>query len=495
MRSGRLDSFHEPGGFVLGVDAFEDYALDLQERFDRVSPYSEMVAVRKVSVHAALAESDPKLHRACAEVLVKANGTGGSGGMRAGDDGWCIDLGLMAAYTYQMCTRSDWFDDYARMDRHSDASNHVCRITRQRVGLSSSSLPLPPSPHGYAVSTKTEPASRYWVPIWRIDRLLERYGIGVGTGGQAQVGGGGDTLPDDTERSPDDLTASVRGGDGRGPASQELADSNTPSGREVIDFLKVDYDTPFLGVHGAARGGLSSLIARRVFAVMVVEVDHRLDVPLSKTIEALSCLAHRYQYALMLKVPCAGGGGPWVDNVDPRSGLHSRFHPLSTRAAYMPLSGRYHQLVNATFGVRRRSVGSVKHLACSEGGEHCGIQDLLLVDMRRRELRQLIALGNAECGTDFPSDVAELWDDDGDEKASGGAGGKSGHALLAHSPTRMSMVGESEHLRPQLWQDPRPTAPRRAKRLPDGTYTCRLVNATEPQEQSNVSRPDAFCLV
>ena len=41
-----LDIF--PGsGMVVGVDAFEDFALDLQYRFDHVPPYSEMRATTK----------------------------------------------------------------------------------------------------------------------------------------------------------------------------------------------------------------------------------------------------------------------------------------------------------------------------------------------------------------------------------------------------------------------------------------------------------------
>ena len=216
----------------------------------------------------------------------------------------------------------------------------------------------------------------------------------------------------------------------------------------------------------ACRAGVARVVQRRAFAVMSLEVAQRLARPLWRTVEALSCLAHAHDYALLLKVPCAGSGGPWVDEVDALSGLRSKFHPLSTRAAYMPLSGRHHALLNRSFGV-----GVTSRSACERGGQHCGIQDLLLVDMRMAELRTLIALGNAECGTTFPSDVAVLWDD--------APHGEAAPAALAafRSPAPMSMVGESEHLRPVLWQDPRPSTPRPATRLPDGTYACRLANS------------------
>lgn len=37
-----LDVFSESGGLVVGVDAWEDFSLDLQRRFDRVPPYATM---------------------------------------------------------------------------------------------------------------------------------------------------------------------------------------------------------------------------------------------------------------------------------------------------------------------------------------------------------------------------------------------------------------------------------------------------------------------
>ena len=48
-----LDSFNHSGA-ILGVDAFEDYAQDLQQRFDEVLPYRDMRTVDKRAVHLAI---------------------------------------------------------------------------------------------------------------------------------------------------------------------------------------------------------------------------------------------------------------------------------------------------------------------------------------------------------------------------------------------------------------------------------------------------------
>ena len=79
----------------------------------------------------------------------------------------------MSAYTYQECSRTDRLNDFERMDRHG-ASDHVCRITRQRAGVSASTLPLPPSAGGYNFSSRgpPHPVTPYLVPVARTDMLL-----------------------------------------------------------------------------------------------------------------------------------------------------------------------------------------------------------------------------------------------------------------------------------------------------------------------------------
>ena len=427
-----LDHFHAPGSIVLGVDAFEDYALDLEHRFHDVPPYSAMRGVEKRSVHAALGTPNARWHTPCPQASTTAGMSGGGGGGGSDSASMCIDLGMMAAYTFASCTRTDWFDDYERMDRHADAADHVCRITRQRAGVSSSRLALPPSAFRYNVSTRIEPGkgrasfAPYLVPLIRADELIRRH---------------------------------------------------VPASRR-IDFLKVDYDTPWSGDKGAAAAGLGALVSARAFAVMSLEIDHRYDSPPSRVIEEIVSLAQAHEYAVMLKVPCAGGGGAWIDRPMPGS----RFNPLGQRAAYLPLSGRYHALVE-----RRWGVGLSAASKCDVGGEHCAIQDLMLVDLQMAELRHLIALGNAECGTRFPHDVTEAWDD----HASPAAAAPWTMPPRFRSPPQMSLVGERENRRPAMWQDPRPTVPRLAKRLPDGTYSCRLRKAELNSSAANAVSAEA----
>ena len=127
----------------------------------------------------------------------------------------------------------------------------------------------------------------------------------------------------------------------------------------------------------------------------------------------------------------------------------------------------------------------------------------MLVDLRMAELRNLVRLGNDECGTSFAHDVHPLWDDDegehepkrGGGSGGGGSGGGGGGAPpQVPSPARMSMLGEREALRPLMWQDPRPSAPRPAVRLPDGSYTCTLL-AQAVDANTNRSGGVEFCKV
>ena len=156
-----LDSFHAPGSLVVGVDAFLDFALDLQHRFDSVEPYASMVQVQKIAVHAAIGKP-----WACE----LGSATNGSCQLR-----WNLDLA--AAFTHQYCSRTNWQDIFAMLERWN-FTDHSCRITRQRAGLSASKLPLPPSP--YAFNTHTDGlrggelpsgAQRYRVPTVTLEQL------------------------------------------------------------------------------------------------------------------------------------------------------------------------------------------------------------------------------------------------------------------------------------------------------------------------------------
>ena len=171
----------------------QDYALDLQHRFDRVQPYASMRTVTKRSIHAAL-----------------------------GSEGWPqVDLSWSAAFTNAHCSSTEWMNEYARMDRHG-ASDHVCRITRQRAGVSTSTLPLPPSRRRYRFSTDLGPdfASRirYMVPATSLPSLLQAHAAG-----------------------------------------------------RHVDLLKIDIDASWRRL----QPELEPLAAARAFSVLVLEVDRR----------------------------------------------------------------------------------------------------------------------------------------------------------------------------------------------------------------------------
>ena len=95
-----LRSFSESGSLVIGVDAFEDFALDLQHRFDELEPFASMRGVTKLSVHASLLP----LGAQSAEYSACPGAPLGS----------CVDMSFMASFSNLMCTRTDFFDDYVR---------------------------------------------------------------------------------------------------------------------------------------------------------------------------------------------------------------------------------------------------------------------------------------------------------------------------------------------------------------------------------------------
>ena len=139
--------FNHTGGLVVGIDGFEDYALDLQHRFDSVEPFSKLVGVHKVALHAAVhnQSSDP------------------------------VNLGYFAKMAVTCCGGA-WCHHFWRLDARGH-SDHYCRITRRRVALhcptavchnvsSNGDLPLPPTSYtpGLFRFDARELASRYLAP-------------------------------------------------------------------------------------------------------------------------------------------------------------------------------------------------------------------------------------------------------------------------------------------------------------------------------------------
>ena len=142
-------------------------------------------------------------------------------------------------------------------------SDHMCRITRQRLGFSASNLTMPPSAY---VPEVFERAARgnvtryswpeYKVPTVRADSLWRRH----------------------LERHP---TSPRR-----------------------IDFLKIDVDRPWHSL------GLEGLFSARAFKVLVIECDNSWDGGAVfrawgvSSADQLAWVARMHGYDTFIKVPC-----------------------------------------------------------------------------------------------------------------------------------------------------------------------------------------------
>ena len=92
-------------GMVVGVDAFEDFALDLQYRFDQVPPYSEMRATTKRAFALGIGPTDNQT----------------------------LHLDGLARMHISCCASGYWCRNvHADMERRG--SDHLCKLTRMRLG-------------------------------------------------------------------------------------------------------------------------------------------------------------------------------------------------------------------------------------------------------------------------------------------------------------------------------------------------------------------------
>ena len=130
-----LDFFHDAGGRVLAVDAIEDYAHDLQYRFDSVPPYRDMHQVEKRAVSLAISHVDGSHVNLWGAMRKMVN--------------CCADRCLMPA-PFCCGHRSQVLE--------RRGSDHICMITRMRLGI------LPPDgrtahPSIHASPTTTAPTA------------------------------------------------------------------------------------------------------------------------------------------------------------------------------------------------------------------------------------------------------------------------------------------------------------------------------------------------
>ena len=313
-----LHHWNATGSLVVGVDIVEDYALDLQYRFNDVEPYRSMANVEKRALHRAL--------------------TGRRGSRRT-----------MPA-VFALSCKPGW----SRIERMLNISDHYCRITRQRLGISPSRLPLPRSNY----------------PQWWADVLRTM-----------------DSSANSSRPAPRIKTPAVQAG-----RADEIW-REAPLHSRHIDFLKVDVDRPWRQV------GIDDLISRRAISAMVIEVDNTWSWERShyfhpgariamlsagmenvSKVDLLVFFGRRHGYASYLKVPCCAR---------PSDGLESASPQRSDRkfsAYYLPLSSPAEPYEPSGIDVRRMGF----------------IQDLLLVDASDPKAQATLErLGRASCYEEF----------------------------------------------------------------------------------------------
>lgn len=161
-------------------------------------------------------------------------------------------------------------DDFSRFDRHG-ASDHVCRIPRQRAGVSNSTLPLPAGKYPFS----TDSTRPYLVLTRSLDEIWRTVAFG-----------------------------------------------------RFVDVLKVDVDQNW----DLLEPELVPLLAAQALGVLTLEVDRNIGGRAWQIVERINCLLWQFGFALFLKVPCAGGGGADAarDNI-PLWSQRTAYMPLSGR--------------------------------------------------------------------------------------------------------------------------------------------------------------------
>ena len=234
-----LDIF--PGsGMVVGVDAFEDYALDLQYRFDHVPPYSEMRAPTKRAFALGIGATDNQT----------------------------LHLDGMAR-THIMCCANGYWCGTAHASLESRGSDHMCKLTRMRLGET-------------APDQRLEQQSRF--PPHTTRAILETWGKAGNLTGTPQSAWGS-LYPMPSMRTDTFWSTHLH--------------------ERHIDFLKIDVDMSW------RRMGLEGLIERQGFTVMSVEVDRAwgsVDRRWNVTeADLFAWFARERGYDVFFKVPCNAG--------------------------------------------------------------------------------------------------------------------------------------------------------------------------------------------
>ena len=345
-------------------------------------PYSELTRAHKLTFARALSATDDEMIDLFFDMKAHITCCAGARTLRP----WCSCSGFnpilpptptLSPTPTLPLTRCPHMDG---LDRKG-VSDHMCRITRQRLGFSSSNLTMPRSAYAPAVFERATRGNvtryswpEYKVPTVRADSLWRRH----------------------LERHP---TSPRR-----------------------IDFLKIDVDRPWHTL------GLEGLFSARAFKVLVIECDNSWDGGAAfrawgvSTADQLAWVARMHGYDTFIKVPCqataaakscASRIGPserpaahiprphcWLDAVD-----SSWYYPIATAAPSVRSrwSGWPLRRGGGTSGAANPASGFVPTalVVAAMGGN---IQDLLVVDAREPGLvEHLTSRGATECVPDAAS--------------------------------------------------------------------------------------------
>jgi len=314
-----LDRFNASGGAVLAVDLFEDFALDVQRRMDLVPPYGTIRNMRKRALTVAISAETSGLQ----------------------------NFAHVARSHATSCASP------SKAVLEARGSDHMCGMTRMRLGL----LPTAPWLDAYPSSYPKE--------------VLRRL-AGLNTTSHA---------PSHAPLPTRSLHYPVRR-----MSLDQLWEEELHGGQ--IDFLKVDIDSPWTAL------GFERMLRARAFRVMTIEVDGSWgdilpDWQVSR-LDQLAWTGRAHGYDTYLKVACiakprAGSleAGRWFKSRTPRKTGRwvpgndvwaAYLWPLANRSAFTP--SRYH--------ARRQH----------------GIQDAMLIDAMDTTLSTLPTLLQGDCEVD-----------------------------------------------------------------------------------------------
>ena len=343
-----LDLFgHLNGTVVVAVDGFEDFSLDLQRRFDvtthAIQPWTRALPQPSLT--------DPTVELSCRQLVepyasmpaIKQSLTRAIDCCR--DDGQVPFAGV--ATMHAQCCADVWCH-YGKLERERKA-DHLCRLTRMRLGLIPPEpwLPLYPSSYPLHVhqrladpNTSTKPRNRYMIPSVTLRTLWRR----------------------------------------------------PPMSSRRIDFLKVDVDTTWRKL-----GGLEELLAQKKVGVAVLEVDGSWGGVSTRwnlsDLDLLVWKARSFGYNAFLKVPCKA-------RHTPHAGCCGSLELGSWRWNWKE---RHYRVAESTHGAYATwlfplaTVGLPFVPSRYHARRHNGVQDALLIDSSDDSLKELPTRLQRDC--------------------------------------------------------------------------------------------------